>query len=135
MLNTALKSKNAMKTLALFAALAIVPGLLAYGALMNYRMHQSIDAALSNSPELREHIGAFQQARIVSSGCEFKLTCNTAFHVSGDTGCIRVLVVTTESFPTYEILSISPETSTRTIRSEGSPPVTTVNIQNCPDRV
>ena len=135
MLNTALKSKNTMKTLVLFAAVAVVPGLLAYGALMNHRMHRSIETALSNSPELREHIGAFQHARIASSGCEFKLTCNTAFHVSGETGCIRVLVVTTESFPTYEILSISPDTSTRTLRSEDSPPVTTVNIQNCPDRV
>ncbi|WP_140426216.1 hypothetical protein [Acidovorax sp. Root275] len=127
------KTKRVIRASALLAAAAAaaIPGLVAYGAFMNYTMHQTIESEFSRNAEIRARIGIFRHAKILSSGCEFKLTCTSSFQVSGDTGCIWALVVTTESFPNYEMLSVSPEKYTSTTRSNGGTPVTAVEVRRC----
>ncbi len=126
------KTKRVVRALALVAAVAAIPGLVAYGAFANYTMHQTIESEFSRNAEIRAHIGVFRHAKMLSSGCEFRLNCTISFQVSGDTGCIWALVVTTESFPNYEVVSVSPEKYTSTTRSNGGAPVTAVEVRRCP---
>jgi len=106
-----------MKTAAALSALCIsLIGLLSYGAYSNNQMYVDIDTKFSSDPVLKESIGEFQRAILVHNGddCEYSKTpCfenNLLFKVIGTRGCIYANATVKESFPIYELISVSPST-------------------------
>ena len=120
---------------ALFVSLL---SLFAYAVYSNNQMYADIERKLSSEPIFKKNIGKFQKAILVHKGtdCDYSdILCSESrleFKVFGTHGCIYADAFVKESFPTYELVSISPSTYTsqNTTNSIKNEPIVTL-IREC----
>jgi hypothetical protein len=116
----------------LFAASLFVLGVCATAIYTNFRMYKEIETTFATAPQFKKSIGRFQNAVLVKDGdCTYGVSCRLTFKVWGEEGCIYAIANVEEKFPTYSVLSISPDIYTETIIDNASNKKSTIKILKC----